>query len=925
MTILLATKLHQPSPPPKRVPRPQLIQRLDEGLAAGRQVTLVSAPAGFGKTTCVSEWLHTLEGWPVTWLSLDPIDDDPGRFFTYLVAALQRVDRNLGEEIAGILSAGQLPPAQILSTILINDILDLNQRFLLVLDDFQVIQDAFILQIIEALVENLPDVLYLVLLTREDPSLPLARLRANNQLSEIRAADLRFSAPEAEQFLNQTIGLSLSPQDVRVLVERTEGWIVGLHLAGLSMRDRADPSNFIKNLSGRQRFILNYLVEEVLSQQPLEIQRFLLQTSILDKLSGDLCNQVTGRKDSHVLLEQLFNANLFLIPLDEEGQWYRYHQLFVDLLRDRQERLMEADTAELHRRASRWYAGNGRISEAIQHALAARDYEVAVQWIEKHAMDMLMQWHLKTVEGWMQSIPADWVAQSPRANLAFAWMHLMRANHEQAFPYLERLQIMFADPQRRDQITQEDPALEAKWLALQAMLLNAQGKPLESLNLGQRALETAPPEDSQTLGMIYPTLANAYQQMNDYENALEAFQALIQLGQREANSVLELVGVSGLALLALQHGQYHFAFEIVSQGLERVERSRSLPPISTAMYGELAVIHYQWHQLEQAHSYFQRAIQVSTLSGYSDAELFYGVILSRLFQIQGDLDTAAEKIQKAVDLMHVQAPATVRDEVIAQQIRICLAQDDLPAAERILTGTGFSLQDAITSTDLESAHHAPMLSGENALESAWTLYVSSLRILLYRAQAHGELARVRASIELASRLIDETLQHNYLPLAMEMLLLRAQMHAVLDERQASQADYLQALELGQPEGFISIFLEEGPAIAAALARMLEQDLLGKVSPAYAIKILAAFPRVRKSEAVLDSGAATANDELVEPLSKRELEVLHLIREGLSNQEIAERLVVTLHTVKKHSSNIYAKLGVSSRTQAIARARQLKLI
>jgi LuxR family maltose regulon positive regulatory protein len=925
MTILLATKLHQPSPPPKRVARPQLIQRLDEGLAAGRQITLVSAPAGFGKTTCVSEWLQTLQHWPVAWLSLDPADDDPGRFFTYLLAALQKVDQNLGVEVAGVLSAGQLPPAEILSTILINDILDLNQPFLLVLDDFQVIQDNFILQIIEALVDHLPNVLYLVLVTREDPSLPLARLRANNQLSEIRAADLRFSAPEAEQFLNQILGLSLPFQDIQSLVNRTEGWIAGLHLAGLSMRERVDPSNFIENLSGRQRFILNYLVEEVLNQQPPEIQRFLLQTSILDKLSGDLCNQVTGREDSHAMLEQLFNANLFLDSLDEEGRWYRYHQLFADLLRDRQERLLAEDTAELHRRASRWYAGNGRISEAIQHALAARDYEVAVQWIEKHAMDMLMQWHVKTVEGWMQSIPTDWVAQSPRANLAFAWMHLMRANHEQASPFLERLQTLFADPQRRDQIAHEDPALVAKWLSLQAMLLNAQGKPLESLNLSQRALEIAPAEDSQTQGMIYPTLANAYQQVNDYDNALEAFQALIQLGRREVNSVLELVGISGLALLALQHGQYHFAFEIASQGLERVERTRSLPPISTALFGELAVIHYQWYQLEQAHDYFQRAIQISTLSGYSDAELFYGVILSRLFQIQGDLGTAAEKIQKAVEMMHVQAPATVRDEVIAQQIRICLAQEDLPAAERILTETGFSLQDAIASTSLESAHHAPMLSGEEALDTVWPLYVSALRILLYRAKTHGELAQARASIELANRLIDNAIQHDYLPLVLEMLLLRAQMHAVLDDRQASQADYLQALELGQPEGFISIFLEEGPPLAAALAGLLEQDQLRKVSPTYARKILAAFPGDVESKTVLDNGATTANEALPEPLTKRELEVLHLIRDGLSNQEIAERLVVTLHTVKKHSSNIYAKLGVSSRTQAIARARQLKLI
>jgi LuxR family maltose regulon positive regulatory protein len=861
-------------------------------------VTLVSAPAGFGKTTCISEWVGGLDV-PAAWLSLDPVDDDPGRFFTYLIAALLKIDGRLGREIEGVLRAGQLPPDEIISATLINDILALEGRFLLVLDDFHVIQDHFVLQVLAKLTvnllqANLPQPLHLVILTREDPPLPLARLRANNQLTEIRAEDLRFTGDEAELFLNEVMGLSLSQTDIAVLEDKTEGWIAGLQLAGLSIRDQVNSSDFIASLSGSHRFILSYLTEEVLNRQPEEIQSFLLQTAVLDKLSGDLCDAVTSRTDSHLLLERLFNANLFLVPLDDEGQWYRYHHLFADLLRNRQSVLQKDRAAALHQRASRWYAQSGMATEAIQHALAAEDYAAALRLVEHHALDMVLQGYVKTVADWMQAIPQPWGAQSPRANLAFAWAHFLRGTVAHANPYLERLQALFTTAPTDET---QDPALKAGWLALQSMALNAQGKPAESLTLTTLALDIVPEQDHYVRSLIYLGRAGAYQQTNEYARAIEAFQTMTRHGQMAGNFVVEMLGYAGWAGMALRMGKLQLAFEMASQGAERVEHLGVLPPTIATVYGELGAVYYQRNQLEQAHQYFRRAIQVSALSGYSEVEIGYLALLSSLHQTEGDLESSARELQKAVDLLQSGAPARVGADIIYQQVRFYLALDNPTAAEMVLRQSGVVMQDEVT----------------HATDSVHMAY---LRLMFYLGVQEHRKDKFGLGNELARRIIASAEAGQRIDTTLKALILGALIRSSAEDTTGSLEWLDRALALAEPEGYIRIFLDEGAPMAALLRRARGRGR----HTGYIEGLLALFPGP-----AAETQPTQGRTEFVEPITRRELEILRLISEGCSNQEIAERLVITLHTVKKHSSNIFGKLGVNSRTQAVARARQLRLL
>lgn len=902
MANILATKLHHPALHPNRVQRPHLVRRLNEGLQAGLPLTLVCAPAGFGKTTCVVEWLDGLD-LPVSWLSLDRSDDDPGRFFTYFVAALQKVDATLGEEIESALRSGQLPSPEAVTATLIDDVFRIGRPFVLVLDDFQNIQDSDILQVFEILFANRLPLLHLVLVTREDPLLPLARLRANNQLTEIRAGDLRFSGAETDRFFRDMMNLSLSEQDIAALENRTEGWVAGLQLAGLSMRGRADPSRFIANLSGSHRFILSYLTEEVLNRQSAGVQAFLLQTSILDRLTGDLCDAVVGRSDSSQLLERLFSANLFLIALDDDdtgspgARWYRYHHLFADLLRNQQSRVEKEQVAQLHRRASQWYEQAGMPNEAIPHALSGEDYPRAVQLLERHAMPVLTQGYAKTLEGWLRAVPEEWRAQSTRTNLAFAWMHLLRGSYPNIPPYVRQVQAALAQP------GPARPDLRAEWFALQSNLANVQGRPEEGIQLAQKALESTSPDNAYLLALAYLGLGGGYRITGDYPNLVDAYQKAIQYSQAAGVLLPEMISASALMVMAIQHGQLRFAFEVGTRTIDGFEQSGALPPpISGMVYGMLGVVYYQWNQLEKASEYFRRSAQMSRLVGHNAGVVYNAVLSARLAQAKGDLESAARLSQEAARLLPLGVPAWIKPDAADQQVRVALAQGNPDAAEAALQTYGVSPEN----------FHPPF--------EAYCL--AHMRIILYRAQASpAAVDQIDPALAILDRLISSAVQTRRAGIALQAYLLRAQLLAMHASR-SSLDDLARALTIAAPEDNLRVFLDEGSPMAALLRRYLNRNgQTNTPETAFAKKLLAAFPAPAPAEPPVPLG----KQSLPEPLTDRELDVLRLIAGGLKYEEIAGRLVISLNTVRFYVKEIYSKLNVNNRTRAIETARKLQLL
>ena len=874
-TPLLTTKLFAPPLRLNLVVREQLLERLSEGLR--RKLTLVSAPAGFGKTTLVSAWVAAC-GRPAAWLSLDEGDNDPARFLAYLVAALQTVAPAIGAGVAAALQSPQPPPAEVLLTALLNEVAAAQHQLILVLDDYHLIESGAVDQALSFLVERLPPQLHLVIVTREDPPLPLARLRARDQLTELRVADLRFTRPEAAEFLNQAMSLDLSAEAIAALEARTEGWVTGLQLAALSLQRRADAASFIASFAGSHHFVLDYLMEEVLHQQPERLQTFLLRTSILERMCGPLCEAVVREPAGagQATLEQLERANLFLIPLDSERRWYRYHHLFADVLRQRlHQRIaaspadLEGGVAELHRRASIWYEEQGLEFEAFHHAAAAHDIDRAARLLEGEGMPLLFRGAVAPALSWLESLPAAELDARPALWVLYGSALVFASQLAAVEPKLVAAEAAIGDA--ADDARARD--LVGHIAAIRATLAVVQHRAEEIIAQSRRALAHLRPDNLPVRTATTWAMGYAHQLLGERAAARAAYSEAIAISQAIGHSIITLMATMGQGLLEEAENQLDLAAETFRRAVE-LAGDPPQPAVCEAQLG-LARICYEWNDLEAAqrhgHQGLQLARQVETTDRVAACELF----LARLRLALGDVAGAATLVARADRAVRRHGFSALLPEAVAAQVRLLLRQGELAAAER-----------------LARAHKLP-------------------RCLARVHLAQGDPAAALAALELARALAEA---RGWPDERLRVLVLQALAFQAQGERGRAIQLIGEALALAEPGGFVRLFLDEGAPMAELLAQL---QAAGGGSAAYLQRLLVAFRA--------PAAGSLAIQPLVEPLSRRELLVLQLIAQGLSNQQISERLVLALSTVKGHTRNIFGKLQVERRTEAVARARELGLL
>jgi LuxR family transcriptional regulator, maltose regulon positive regulatory protein len=879
-TPILATKLYIPPLRPNVVSRPRLLERLTEGLH--RKLILISAPAGFGKTTLVSEWVEGIER-PVAWLSLDDQDNDPTRFLTYLVAALQTIAATIGEGVSSVLHSPQLPPPEAILTALLNDITTISDHFVLVFDDYHVIDAKPVDHALTFLVEHLPPHMHLVIATREDPPLPLARLRVGGQLIELRVTDLRFTPSEAAGFLNQVMGLGLSAEDIAALETRTEGWIAGLQLAAISMQGQKDTTSFIKSFTGSHHFVMDYLLEEVLGQQPESIQDFLLRTSILDRMSGPLCDAVllAPSASGQATLEYLEHANLFIIPLDNERRWYRYHHLFADLLRQRLHQSIASSTGdaesrvnELHIRASVWYEDQGLEIEAFHHAVAAHDVERAARLVEGKGMPLQFRGALTPVLHWLESLPTTVLDARPSLWVMYASALSMTGQLTGVEPKLQAAEAALQGVEPDDKTRN----LVGHIAAIRALLAAAQNQVEPTIVQSRRALEYLHPDNLAVRTATTWKLGWAYQLQGDRAAASRAYTEAISISQASGNTIIYISATIGLGTVQETENQLHLAAQTYRRVLQLVGES-PLPVACEAHLG-LARICYEWNDLDAASQHGQQGVHLARQIENTDRFVSGEVFLARLKLAQGDAAGAAALLAEAGQSARQQNFVYRMPEVAAAQVLTLLRQGNLAAAAHLAQTHGLPLSQA----------RVHLAQGDTSA-------------------ALAVLGPLRQKME-AKGWEDERLK---------VIVLQAVAHHAHDEKDKAAQLLGDALALAEPGGFIRLFVDEG----FPMAQLLSEAAAHGIMPDYIGKLLAIFKaEEHKSE---DTSYQPPAQLLIEPLSQRELEVLQLIAQGLSNQEMSERLFLALDTVKGHNRKIFGKLQVQRRTEAVARARELGLL
>ncbi|MGD2148933.1 MAG: LuxR C-terminal-related transcriptional regulator, partial [Anaerolineae bacterium] len=905
-----------------------LIGQLNAGLLRQndgftRKLTLVSAPAGFGKTTLLSEWT-THCGHPVAWLSLDDGDNDPARFLVYLVAALQTVHREVGEAALAALQSPRPPSAKAVLTALINEAVAVSDHTILILDDYHLIRAQPVHDALTFLMDHQPPHLHLVVATRADPPIQVARLRARGQLTELRQSDLRFDAAEAATFLNSCAGLALSIEDAAALEARTEGWIAGLQMAALAMAGQGfesgpvDTAQFVRAFTGSDRHILDYLVEEVLQHQPSSIQDFLLQTSILDRMTGTLCDALLcGGVEMHPApvdaaalddptpgpsasgqetLEYLERHNLFVVPLDGQRCWYRYHRLFADLLRHRLRRARPELLPVLHARATTWYEAHGLTETAIGHALSAGDFAQAAHLVDEAAEDTMLRGEFATFRAWAEALPEDVLRARPRLGIFQALAMVLDGQP------LDLARSLLQGAAGAD----KDGSFAGEVVAFRALIASYQGARERSAQLSQQALELLSEDSLFFRSFVAGFMGLSHLYVGDIGPATQAFEEAVRVSRKTGNATIAVLARCHLAELSLLQGKtqaaqawYEAAIAAASQ-----DPGRHHPIAGVALIG-LGRLALERFDLDLAESHLKQGIalaarwgEAGTITGYTG--------LARVRQAQGSEQAALEAAQKALTAAR-KFDAMEIDDIGAAlcQTRLWIAQGNLEPVKRW-----------VEERDLTYVLSSETLRQE--IESAYSLYRFSEYIALARLLvAEG---RPRDALALVEPLLHTAEDAGWVTYCAEALAVKALALQAQRQVEPAIAALERALCLGKPGGFVHLFVEKGQPMGDLLRTAASRGMMPEYTSEL-IAVLAASAYGRRS----DAPAAPADQPLVEPLTEREVEVLRLLPTHLSSTEIAEELLISVHTARFHIKNIYAKLHVHNRADAVARAQRLGLL
>ena len=909
---LLGTKLHLPRPRPGLVARPRLHQRLTEGMR--RELVLVCTPAGFGKTTLLAEWVRAGER-PVAWLSLDEADNDPARFWRHVAAALDPVRPGVAERVTALLGS---PPASFEGpvTALVNGLAELTEEVVLVLDDYHMIQAPAVNASVGFLLEHLPLSLRLVLASRADPPLPLARLRARGQLAELRVADLRFTSQEAGELLGATVGAELPEVAVAALGNRTEGWAAGLQLAALSLQGRSDIGEFVEGFSGSHRYVLDYLAQEVLDRQAAQLRTFLLESSVLERLCGPLCEAVTGRADSQQLLEQVERANLFLVPLDDVRGWWRYHHLFADLLRVRLQQQWPERVPVLHRAAAGWCERHGLVDDAIRHARAAGDLSWAARLVEQHFEAVLGRREDATLRRWLELLPAEVVRARPRLCLLQAFWALIGSRVEAVERLLDDAERAVTDAGdepyepavgRAASLVANIPAATAR---LRAGVAHLRGDAEQTIAFARRALAELD-EGQWMLESVtrWQLVAAEWLRGRPAEAERGFLSAISSLALWRTTGQLTLVawGYDHLGHAQRARGHLGAAQATYQQALEAVagEPAQSVMPAAGIAHVGLAEVHYERDELDAGLEHATQGVALARQLGWTLPLVAGLTVLARIRQARGDPAAALEAAREAEQVHISEAVVGLLNPAPALRARLDLANGQVEAAARWVLQRGLAVQDE------------PSYPHERD-------YLVLTRVLLAQQapERASELLEPWTALAAAQGRTESTI---------ELLALQALAHADRGDEPTALTTLAEAFVLGAPEGYLRVFVDEGPPMAALFRQLLggrhpqRQAAVDAVPHDYLARLAAAFEQAGAPIFPAAKRGAVMVPGLVEALSARELEVLTLLATGKSNRAIAEELVVTLDTVKRHVTNLFNKLGVANRIQAVARARKLGLL